>query len=79
MSDARTGIITVRFRHRVAIAERIHALATLDLTVVERNDPGASCDVAVPDGTQWEWSHRIADLPGVVSVGYSRPRSIADN
>jgi len=63
----------------VAIAERIQALATLGLAVADRNDASRSCDVTVPDGTQWEWSHRIADLPGVVSVGYTRPRSIADN
>lgn len=79
MSAARTGIITVRFSHRVSIAERIEALERLGLTVVGRNDAGRCCDTAVPDGTQWEWSHRIVDIPGVVSVSYSRPRTIADN
>jgi hypothetical protein len=73
------GAITVRFRHTVAIAERVLALERLGLEVTGRNDAARTCNVTVPDGTQWEWAHRCGDLPGVISVSYSRPRSIANN
>lgn len=75
----RTGVVTVRFRHTVAIAERLQLLGRLGFDVIGRDDPDRTCDIAVPDGTQWEWAHRCAAIPGVVSVSYSRPRSIADN
>ena len=75
----RMAPMDITFDPIVPTTERLELFTAFTLAVVARNDRKRTYTVEVPDGTQWEWANRLMKVPGVRTVTYTRPRTIADN